>query len=176
MQVSTRQPLLATLCTACLLAGWVSTARAAEDKEARPPNVIVIFTDDQGSIDTNVYGAKDLVTPNMDKLAREGVRFTQFYAAAPVCSPSRAGLMSGRYPLRAGVPSNVATDKQGLPASEITMAEVFKTAGYATAHIGKWHLGYTKETMPNGQGFDYSFGHMVGCIDNYSHFYYWSGP
>lgn len=144
----------------------------------RPPNVIIIFTDDQGSVDLNCYGAKDLVTPHMDSLAKRGVRFTQFYAAAPVCSPSRAGLLTGRYPVRAGVPGNVPSRKGGIgmPALQVTIAETFKKAGYATAHIGKWHLGYTKATMPNGQGFDHSFGHMGGCIDNYSHFFYWNGP
>ena len=145
---------------------------------ARQPNVIIIFTDDQGSVDLNCYGSKDLVTPHMDSLAKRGVRFTQFYAAAPVCSPSRAGLLTGRYPVRAGMPGNAGSTKgrPGLAPEEVTIAETFKAAGYATAHIGKWHLGYTPETMPNGQGFDYSFGHMGGCIDNYSHFFYWQGP
>ena len=143
---------------------------------ARMPNVVIIYTDDQGSIDINSYGAKDLITPAMDSLCREGVRFTQFYSAAAVCSPSRAALLTGRVPARAGVPGNVSSHPGGrgaLPAEQITMAEVFKAAGYSTAHIGKWHLGFTPSTMPNGQGFDYSFGHMGGCIDNYSHFFYW---
>jgi arylsulfatase A-like enzyme len=124
------------------------------------------------------YGANDLDTPNMDALAERGVRFTQFYAPAPVCSPSRAGLLTGRYPVAAGVPGNVSSKPgdAGMPAEQVTMAEMFKQAGYATAHIGKWHLGYSPETMPNAQGFDHSFGHMGGCIDNYSHFFYWSGP
>ena len=147
--------------------------------EARKPNVVVIYTDDQGSIDINAYGAKDLITPAMNSLCRDGVRFTQFYAAAAVCSPSRAALLTGRVPVRAGVPGNVSSHPGGrgaLPAEEVTLAEVFKAAGYATAHIGKWHLGFTPPTMPNGQGFDYSFGHMGGCIDNYSHFFYWVPP
>ncbi|MDC0144769.1 sulfatase-like hydrolase/transferase [Verrucomicrobia bacterium] len=145
---------------------------------ARKPNVIIIYTDDQGSIDLNCYGSKDLVTPHMDGLAKRGVRFTQFYASAPVCSPSRAGLLTGRYPVRAGMPGNAGSTKgkAGLAASEVTIAETMKAGGYKTAHIGKWHLGYTPETMPNNQGFDYSFGHMGGCIDNYSHFFYWQGP
>ena len=145
---------------------------------ARKPNVIIIYTDDQGSVDLNCYGSKDLATPHMDELARRGVRFTQFYAAAPVCSPSRAGLLTGRYPVRAGMPGNAGSTKgkAGLAASEVTIAETMKAGGYKTAHIGKWHLGYTPETMPNSQGFDYSFGHMGGCIDNYSHFFYWQGP
>jgi arylsulfatase A len=143
------------------------------------PNVIVIVTDDQGAMDVGCYGAKDLVTPNMDALAARGVRFTQFYAAAPVCSPSRAALLTGRYPLRAGLTGNAASQPEAkgeMPGAQLTMAEMFKAAGYATAHIGKWHLGYTRETMPNAQGFDHSFGHMGGCIDNYSHFFFWAGP
>ena len=157
-----------------LLLCLASVSHAAE----RKPNVIIIYTDDQGSVDLNCYGSKDLATPNMDKLAKRGVRFTQFYAAAPVCSPSRAGLLTGRYPVRAGMPGNAGSTKgrAGLAPSEVTIAEMMKAAGYATAHIGKWHLGYTPKTMPNGQGFDHSFGHMGGCIDNYSHFFYWQGP
>jgi arylsulfatase A-like enzyme len=143
---------------------------------ARKPNVIVIFTDDQGTVDMNCYGAKDLVTPNMDGLAKRGVRFTQFYSAAPVCSPSRVGLMTGRTPQHGGLNGNVPIDSVGMPSQQITIAEELKKAGYATAHIGKWHLGHHKETIPNAQGFDHSFGHLVGCIDNYSHFFYWSGP
>ena len=142
------------------------------------PNVIVIYTDDQGTLDLNCYGSKDLITPNLDGLAERGVRFTQFYAPSAICSASRAGMITGRFPLRVGVPSNVSSKagNAGLPAEEITMGDFFKEAGYRTAHIGKWHLGYTPETMPNGQGFDHSFGHMGGCIDNYSHFFYWNGP
>jgi len=142
------------------------------------PNVLIIFTDDQGSIDANCYGAKDLITPAIDSLAERGLRFTQFYAAAPVCSPSRAGLMTGRFPHRAGVPGNVSSKKgnAGMPSEQVTFAEMMNEAGYVTGHVGKWHLGYTPETMPNGQGFDESFGHMGGCIDNYSHFFYWAGP
>jgi len=143
---------------------------------ARKPNVIIIFTDDQGSIDLKCYGAKDLVTPHMDGLAKRGVKFTQFYSAAPVCSPSRVGLMTGRTPQHGGLSGNVPLDSVGMPSAQITIAEALKKEGYATAHIGKWHLGHSKKTIPNAQGFDHSFGHLVGCIDNYSHFFYWSGP
>lgn len=145
---------------------------------AAPPNVIMILADDQGSVDLNCYGARDLETPNLDQLASRGVRFTQFYAAAPVCSPSRAAFITGLYPQRAGVPGNVssAAGNHGMPAATRTVAELFGANGYVTGHVGKWHLGYTPETMPNGQGFVESFGHMGGCIDNYSHFFYWNGP
>jgi len=114
-----------------------------------PPNVIVIFTDDQGTIDAGCYGAKDLSTPAIDALAARGVRFTQFYAAAPICSPSRAGLLSGRYPWLAGMPGNASAPppehlddlaelagEPGAFARQTTMAEVFRAAGYATAHVG----------------------------------------
>lgn len=142
------------------------------------PNVLLIYTDDQGSVDLGCYGASDLVTPHADGLAARGVRFTQFYSAAPVCSPSRAALLTGRYPQRAGVPGNVSSraGDAGMPTEQVTLAELLRRTGYFTAHVGKWHLGYTPQTMPNGQGFDHSFGHMGGCIDNYSHFFYWNGP
>lgn len=154
-------------------------AQSKKLQQKKKPNVLLIYTDDQGTLDMNIYGAKDLYTPNMDKLARSGVRFTQFYAAAPVCSPSRASLLTGRYPQRAGLATNASSDRGGhseMPGEQVTMAEMFKAGGYATGHIGKWHVGYSPATMPNQQGFDYSFGFMGGCIDNYSHFFYWGGP
>jgi len=142
---------------------------------ARRPNVVFIFTDDQGSVDVNCYGAKDLYTPNMDRLARQGVRFTQFYVRAPICSPSRASLLTGRTPQHAGLTDNAKSDK-GLPSQELTIAEVLKPLGYRTACIGKWHLGAGPGTRPNDQGFDEFFGHLSGCIDNYSHFAHWKKP
>lgn len=146
------------------------------------PNVLLILADDLGSIDLNCYGALDLATPNLDRLAQRGVRFTQFYAGAPVCSPSRASLLTGKTNLSAGMPGNVPVPaydpehKAGLPSSQVTIAEMLKENDYRTALIGKWHLGHSLEKLPNGQGFDYFFGHQSGCIDNYSHFFYWSGP
>jgi arylsulfatase A-like enzyme len=155
------------------------SALGAEVAIARPPNVIIIYADDLGSVDLGCYGAADLETPHTDALAARGVRFTQFYSAAPVCSSSRAALLTGRYPVRCGVPANAGSQrgqKSGLPAAEVTLGEMFASADYATAHIGKWHLGYDDGLLPNQQGFQHSFGHMGGCIDNYSHFFYWSGP
>lgn len=144
------------------------------------PNVLLIVTDDQGSIDVNSFGSKDLTTPNLDKLAKEGIKFTQFYAGSSVCSPSRAGLLTGKTPQASFLPGNAtstnAKGRAGMPETEVTIAELLKDQGYTTAHIGKWHLGYEPKLMPNNQGFDYSFGHMGGCIDNYSHFFYWYGP
>jgi len=139
------------------------------------PNVVLIFTDDQGTIDVNCYGSKDLHTPNLDKLARRGVRFTQFYVGAPVCSPSRAALLTGRYPQRAGLTSNSGGNR-GLLPQQFTIAEMLRENGYRTALFGKWHLGEAPELSPLSQGFDQFFGHKKGCIDNYSHFFYWSGP
>jgi len=159
-----------------LFLGSGLTAQAGNPPAAKP-NVIIIYSDDQGAIDLNCFGAKDLVTPNMDKLVKSGIKFTQFYGA-PICSPSRAGLLTGKTPQRAGVPGNVSPRslEAGMPGNQYTIAEMFKDAGYKTAHIGKWHLGHAKDKQPNAQGFDYSFGHFVGCIDNYSHFFYWNGP
>jgi arylsulfatase A len=156
----------------------LSASSAAAQAKVDRPNVLIILTDDQGSIDVNCYGAKDLATPHLDGLAKRGVRFTQFYAAAPVCSPSRAALLTGRYPQRAQLATNAGSQpgQNGMPGTQDTIAEMMKRAGYATGHVGKWHLGFVPEAMPNGQGFDYSFGHMGGCIDNYSHFFYWNGP
>lgn len=160
----------------------VGTAFAAENSR---PNVIVIMSDDQGSTDLGCYGAKDIRTPAVDALAASGVRFTQFYSAAPVCSPSRAGLLTGRYPWLVGMPGNgpvppsekdddlTTYTGNGLPAVGFTLPGMLRAAGYTTAHIGKWHLGIGVGHQPLQQGFDYSFGFMGGCIDNYSHFDYW---
>lgn len=158
-----------------LIIGFCLSCDGGANKQgAEKPNVIIIYADDQGTIDLNSYGAKDLVTPNMDQIVNSGIRFTQFYGA-PVCSPSRAGLLTGKTPQRAGVPGN-AGPGTGLRSEQYTMAEMFKDAGYKTALVGKWHLGQVKEQQPGAHGFDYSFGHLGGCIDNYSHFFYWAGP
>lgn len=144
------------------------------DQKARA-NVVFIITDDQGATDLGVYGCKDIQTPNMDKLLKSGVRFTQFYANAPTCSPTRASVLTGKYPAKAGLPY-FASSKKGeglaMPTEQFTMAEMMKEAGYVTAMIGKWHVGYKEGTLPNDQGFDYSFGFMGGLIDNYSHYHY----
>ena len=139
--------------------------------EAKRPNVLIIYGDDQGSVDMSCFGVKDLETPNMDRLAAQGLKLTQMYSAAPVCSASRVGLLTGRFPARAGQPGN-----GDLATEEVTIAESFRAAGYSTGHVGKWHLGRTATINPAGQGFDRWFGHLEGCIDNFSHFFYWSGP
>ena len=167
--------LRSSLLILCSCMWWCSCSPQYQHDK---PNVVLIFTDDQGSMDVGCYGADDLQTPALDKLATEGIRFTQFYVGAPLCSPSRAALMTGKTPQGAGLARNASSlhGQHGMPTEQVTIAEMMKSAGYKTAHIGKWHLGYTPETMPNGQGFDYSFGIMGGCIDNYGHFFYWRGP
>ena len=157
-------------CAACTVALLAASALTAKE----PLNVVLILADDLGSVDLNCYGADDLSTPNIDALAERGVRFSQFYVGSAICSPSRAALLTGRYPQRAQLPRN--TNYTGMPGSQFTMAELFQGAGYRTALIGKWHLGETPQTDPQAQGFDEFFGHRRGCIDNYSHFFYWSGP
>ena len=161
--------------TLLLLAACTTFATAAL---ARPPNVIIFYADDLGIGDVGCYGCKDIETPNIDALARTGVRFSNYYSAAPVCAPSRAALLTGRYPFRAGVPTNVGSvpGEAGMPADEITVAELAKSRGYATAAVGKWHLGFSPDTQPNAQGFDFFFGHHAGCIDYYSHMFYWREP
>ncbi len=148
---------------------------AAAPRTGRP-NVILVLTDDQGTVDLGACGTDDVVTPTLDRLAAEGLRFTRFYAASSICSPSRAGLLTGRYPQRVGVPGNVWPGGPGLRGEEITLAEVFGEAGYATALFGKWHLGDRPGERPIDQGFERFFGHRLGCIDNWSHYFYWNGP
>ena len=127
------------------------------------PNVILIFADDLGYGDLGCYGAEKIRTPQLDRMADEGVRFTDFYVAAEVCTPSRAALLTGRYPLRSGMCGDIervlfANSKGGLPPAEITIAEALRGAGYATMHIGKWHLGIHEGSRPLDQGFEHSFG------------------
>ena len=131
-----------------------SLARA----QSRPPNVVLIYCDDLGYGDIGPYGS-GIPTPNLDRMAAEGVRFTQFYSANPVCSPSRAALLTGRYPTRVGVPRVLfPADTNGLALSETTIAQMLKPAGYRTMCIGKWHLGHHPEYLPTARGFDEYFG------------------
>lgn len=153
-------------------ASVAATALAQQHSPARKPNFIVILADDLGCHDIGAWGATDLKTPNIDALAASGARFTNWYAAAPVCAPSRAALLSGRYPIRCGVPSN----GEELKPSEHTIASLLKPAGYSTGIFGKWHLGSSENTVPNAHGFDRFFGFHSGCIDFYSHRYYWGEP
>jgi arylsulfatase A len=147
----------------------------ADTQATKRPNVIIFFTDDQGTLDAGCYGSKDLYTPNIDQLAATGVRFTQAYAHT-VCCPSRALLLTGRHPQRSGVNSWTqgdmhAEDGINMALEEITLAEVLKPAGYRTALFGKWHLGAHRDFGPAKQGFDEFFGIRDGFIDNYNHFF-----
>ncbi len=127
---------------------------------AEKPNIIFIFVDDQGYYDLGCYGATEVRTPHIDAMAAEGTRFTDYYAAAPICSPSRAGLLTGCYPRRVGLATWVqrADSRIGLHPDELTLAELLNANGYATACIGKWHLGFREPFLPQQQGFDHYFG------------------
>ncbi len=144
----------------------------------RPPNVVIFLTDDQGWGDLGCQGSRDIRSPRLDRLASEGVRFRNWYSAAPICSPSRAALLTGRSPQKAGVPGNISSrpGRPGMPAAQVTIAERLRPLGYATAALGKWHLGSTPGADPQGQGFDRFFGFHSGCVDNYSHTFYWEEP
>ncbi len=143
-----RRQFLATLGTAA------SVVAAA----THPPNVVIVFCDDLGYGDLGCYGSK-IRTPNLDRLAANGIRFTNFYSGNPVCSPSRAALLTGRYCVRAGVPKVLFPyDEKGLPESETTIAQTLKGKGYRTMCVGKWHLGHHEKYLPTTRGFDHYFG------------------
>ena len=130
---------------------------------ADAPNIVVIFCDDLGYGDLSCFGHPTIKTPNLDRMAAEGVRLTQFYSASPVCTPSRAALMTGRLPIRSGMCSDkrrvlFPNSGGGIPESEVTLAEGLKKQGYATACIGKWHLGHLPQFLPTSNGFDSYFG------------------
>ncbi len=130
------------------------------------PNVVILFIDDQGYYDLGCYGATEVNTPRIDQLAAEGLRFTDYYAAAPICSPSRAGLLTGAYPRRIGMETWVqrADSNRGIHPDEVTLAELFRANGYATGCIGKWHVGHLDPFTPMAMGFDEHFG-MYSNLD-----------
>jgi arylsulfatase A-like enzyme len=154
------------------LLGGAALAAAIKPNVLAKPNVLVILFDDLGVTDFGYLGAHDLKTPNIDKLAAGGTVFRNWYSNAPVCAPARAALMTGRSPIRAGVPGNGAP----LQPREKSIATLLKANGYETGLLGKWHLGSTAETVPNAHGFDYFYGFQEGCVDFYSHRYYWGEP
>lgn len=167
-----------SICFLLLFHGVVSSGSSASNDPVRPPNVIIILADDLGYGDLSAYGHPVIKTPHLDRMVAEGMRFTDYYVTSGVCTPSRASLMTGSYPIRVGLASGYAPHEKvdvagekvlpygvlfpfsdfGLHPDELTIADVLKEAGYVTGHIGKWHLGHRAPFLPTKQGFDYYFG------------------
>jgi arylsulfatase A-like enzyme len=156
-------------------AAGVSASVFAQVQPARP-NFVIIYTDDQGIGDAGCYGVQEARTPNLDRLASAGVRFTDWYSNSPVCSPSRASLLTGKYPRNTGIvnvlESRAAFDVPGLRRGEITLPGELKKIGYRTGVIGKWHLGSAAHSRPLVQGFEEFYGFFSGWTDSFSHRYY----
>ncbi len=137
----------------------IANSVIAQISDSTAPNIVIIFTDDQGYSDVGVYGAKGFTTPNLDQMAADGIRFTDFYVAQPVCSASRTALLTGCYPNRLGITGALGPNAtHGLHADETTLAELCKSKGYATAIYGKWHLGNRQPFLPTRHGFDHFYG------------------
>ncbi len=146
-----------------------------ESENASVPNIVLILADDLGYGDLSCYGGTAFRTPHLDALADQGMRLVDFHSSGPVCSPTRAGLVTGRYQQRAGVPGVIFADPKqnrhhGLHTEEVTFAELLQEAGYATAVFGKWHLGYQKRFNPTHHGFDRFRGYTSGNVDYISHY------
>jgi arylsulfatase A-like enzyme len=172
LRVHTLGLLVALVCSAPSLAAQHSAAaRVPSDR----PNVVLIITDDMGYADLGSYGARDIRTPHLDRLARDGVRFTDFYANAATCTPTRAGLITGRYQQRYLLEAPLGADGAdgstglGLEASPYSLPRLLKSRGYTTALFGKWHLGYSATQSPNAHGFDTFFGLKSGYHDYWRH-------
>lgn len=175
--------LISLLPMACL---EKSEKQKEPEQRQSATNFVIIFADDLGYGDLGSYGHPTIKTPNLDRMAHEGQKWTNFYAGASVCTPSRAALLTGRLPVRSGMASNkhrvlFPDSNNGLPAYEITLAEQLKSAGYVTAAIGKWHLGHKEQYLPTNHGFDYYFGipysndmDMVSGLAHYQD--YWQQP
>jgi len=172
MRLSSARAILLLVGIAVASASPVASAQRDVGAMSRP-NVVLILMDDLGYGDLGSYGAPDAKTPNVDRLAREGLRLTDAYANASNCSPTRAGLITGQYQQRYGIEwplGSVAGDSaRGLPATGASLPALLKTNGYATGLIGKWHLGFRPEFGPNAHGFDEFFGFVGGAVDYYTH-------
>jgi arylsulfatase A-like enzyme len=169
-----RRNISRLLIIALFVTSALSSGAAQPNARGRTkPNVILILMDDLGYGDIGSYGVNDARTPNLDRLAREGVRFTDAYANGPNCSPTRAGLISGQYQQRYGIEwplgAEAGDTARGLPATGATLPALLKKNGYATGLIGKWHLGLKQEFGPNAHGFDEFFGFLSGAVGYYSH-------
>jgi len=174
MEKQTRREFIKAMGFAAASAGTLSILPGLASKEKRkqtrekPPNIIVIISDDHGYADIGVQGCQDIATPNIDSIARNGIRFTDGHVSCPVCSPTRAGLATGRYQQRfghefnTGPPPGGLEEHVGLPLTEVTIADVLKSAGYVTAAVGKWHLGMALHFHPFKRGYDEFFGFLHG--------------
>jgi len=162
-----------TSLTALVVSSAVSlVAQRPPAPSATTPNVVLVIMDDMGYSDIGSYGASDAKTPHLDRLAREGVRLTDAYANGPMCSPTRAALISGRYQQRVGIEwalSSLADKDKGLQVTGTSLPALLKKNGYATGLVGKWHLGFSPTVGPNAHGFDEFFGFLSGAVDYYTH-------
>ncbi len=154
-------------CRFLLLLSWMFASNIAISEGAARPNIVLIIADDLGYGDLGCYGAADASTPHLDRLAERGMKFTDAYVTAPMCSPSRAGLLTGRYQQRFGYYGNWDTELVGLPRSEFTLAQLLKREGYRTSLVGKWHLGYSPNQHPTELGFEEFYGFLQGAHDYY---------
>lgn len=141
---------------------WATWAEAQEKPKKRP-NIVIIVADDMGYADVGFHGCKDIPTPHIDSLAKNGIRFSSGYVSGPYCSPTRAGLLTGRYQNRFGHEFNPAGGKQGMPIDQVTIAQRLQSLGYLTALIGKWHLGSEEKMQPQERGFKQTFGFLGGA-------------
>lgn len=150
---------------------WILFSFNGYAQKVHRPNILIILTDDQGYQDVSYYGTEDLKTPTIDFLRNEGMRFDNFYANSPVCAPTRASLMSGRYPDRVGVPGLIRSHKEDnwgyLDTSAVLLPAKLAEAGYHTAHVGKWNLGLESPNLPNDKGFDLFHGWLEDMMENY---------
>lgn len=167
-----------------LIAASLACSPAPSPPDERPPNIVIIFADDLGYGDLGAYGHPTIQTPNLDRMAAEGQRWTQFYVGASVCSPSRAALLTGRLPVRSGMYGTLGRTRvffhdspNGMPHEEVTLAEILKERGYATGIFGKWHLGHLPDYLPGQQGFDEYFGipysNDMDLVGEYSRDLFW---
>ncbi len=167
-----------------LIAASLACSTAPPPPDDRPPNIVIIFADDLGYGDLGAYGHPTIQTPNLDRMAAEGQKWTQFYVGASVCSPSRAALLTGRLPVRSGMYGTLGRTRvffhdspNGMPHEEVTLAEILKERGYATGIFGKWHLGHLPDYLPGQQGFDEYFGipysNDMDLVPEYSQDLFW---